>query len=105
MPRYLITYHGVEMSDDPTEVHQMMVAFQAWAGGLGAALVDPGAPLGHARTVSPGGVKEGQNEAAIGGYSMIEAADLSSAVALVENHPFVDRGGSLQVNEAVDLAM
>jgi hypothetical protein len=37
----------------------------------------------------------------IGGYSLIRADDLDAAVGLVKNHPFVGRGGSLQVSEAV----
>ncbi len=35
------------------------------------------------------------------GYSVLEAADLDSAVSLVRNHPFVARGGALQVSAAV----
>ena len=35
------------------------------------------------------------------GYSVLEAADLDSAIDLVRSHPFVARGGSLQVSEAV----
>jgi len=36
-----------------------------------------------------------------GGYSVLRAVDMDSAVALVRDHPFVKRGGSLQVTEAV----
>jgi hypothetical protein len=32
---------------------------------------------------------------------LISADDLDAAVVLVKNHPFVARGGSLQVSEAV----
>jgi hypothetical protein len=63
-------------------------------------MVDPGAPLGAAKTVSPEGVSDGGPNA-IGGYSLIRADDLDAAVVLVKNHPFVARGGSLQVSEAV----
>jgi hypothetical protein len=34
------------------------------------------------------------------GYSILQAPDLESAVALVKGHPFVGRGGSLQVSTA-----
>jgi hypothetical protein len=33
-------------------------------------------------------------------YSILQAADLDGAVALVKGHPFVGRGGSLQVSTA-----
>jgi hypothetical protein len=37
----------------------------------------------------------------VSGYSVVRADDMDSAVALVRDHPFVTRGGSLQVTEAV----
>jgi hypothetical protein len=30
----------------------------------------------------------------------VQAADLNSAIDLVKNHPFISRGGSLQVSSA-----
>ena len=77
MAKYLVTYHrGPPMPTDPEAVQQMMHAFQVWASGAGRALVDPGAPLGHAKTVSSQSVEDGQNAAAVGGYSVLEADDL-----------------------------
>jgi hypothetical protein len=78
----------------------MMAAFGAWAASVGDHMIDPGAPLGAAKTVSSGGVSDG-GPGGIGGYSLISADDLDAAVGLVKNHPFVGRGGSLQVSEAV----
>ena len=104
MAKYLVTYHGGEgMPSEPAAVQQMMQAFMAWAQRVGAALVDPGAPLAAAKTVSAGGVDDGQGEAAIGGYSILEADNVDGAVALVKDHPFLSRGGTLQVNEAVNV--
>jgi len=77
-----------------------MAAFMAWASATGDALVDPGAPLGPAKTVSSESVADGAADGPANGYSIIEAADLDSAVALVKGHPFVGRGGSLQVSTA-----
>ena len=62
---------------------------------------DPGAPLGAAKTVSADSETDGQTEAAVGGYSIVEAAGLDEAVGLVRSHPFLSRGGSLQVSEAL----
>ena len=104
MPKYLITYHGGSgMPEDPAEQQQMMQAFGAWVASVGTGMVDPGAPVAVARTVSEGGVAEGQSAAALGGYSIIEADSMDGAVKLVENHPFISRGGTLQVNESVVL--
>ena len=102
MPTYLITYHGAGGPPSSPEARdQMMAAFQAWVASVGDHMIDPGAPLGPAKTVSSAGVSDGAAEAQIGGYSVIKADDLDAAAGLVKSHPFVRRGGSLQVCEAV----
>lgn len=40
-------------------------------------------------------------DAGVGGYSVIEAASKDAAVEVLRSHPFVARGGTLQVYEAV----
>ena len=59
------------------------------------------APLTSNPHGSSAGVSDGAAEAQIGGYSVIKADDLDAAAGLVKSHPFVRRGGSLQVCEAV----
>ena len=39
--------------------------------------------------------------AEIGGYSIVEADSPAHGVKLLETHPFVGRGGTLQVNEPI----
>jgi hypothetical protein len=104
MPTYLITYHGGPgMPADPEASRQMVTAFQSWVAEVGAAMRDPGAPLATAKTVSADSEVDGQTVAPIGGYTIIEAANLDEAVKLVRSHPFLTRGGSLQVTEAVSV--
>jgi hypothetical protein len=104
MPTYLITYHGGPgMPTDPAAAQQMLAAFRAWVAETGDAMRDPGAPLGGAKTVSADSVAEGQAEAAVSGYTVIEAPTLDAAVELVRGHPFLTRGGSLQVNESLSV--
>lgn len=104
MAKFLVTYHGGEgVPSDPAAAKQMMQAFQAWATGVGSSMLDPGAPLAASKTVSAKGTKDGQAEASIGGYTLLQANNLVDAVALVENHPFLARGGTLQINEVVNL--
>ena len=104
MPTYLVTYHGGPgMPTDPAAAQQMLAAFQAWVAEVGGAMRDPGAPLATARTVSAEGDVDGQREASIGGYTTLEAGSLDEAVGLVRTHPFLTRGGSLQVNEGVSV--
>jgi hypothetical protein len=100
MPKFLVTYHGAG-APSPEEAQQAMAAFMAWAQSAGSALVDPGAPLGPRKTVSSGSVTDGPASGPADGYSILEAADLDSAVGLVRGHPFIGRGGSLEVSQAV----
>ena len=101
MPSFLVTYHGGGMPEGEEARQQAMADFGAWVGKIGDALTDPGAPLGSAMTVSAGGVRSGDAEGRVAGYSVLRADDMDAAVALVRDHPFVTRGGSLQVTEAV----
>jgi len=101
MPTFLVTYHGGGMPTDEEGRQQAMAAFGAWAGKVGEALTDPGAPLGPAMTVSSDGVREGHAEGRTAGYSILRADDMDAAVDLVRDHPFASRGGSLTVSEAV----
>jgi len=100
MTKFLVTYHGAGAPDSPEAAQEAMAAFMAWAQKTGSALVDPGAPLGPAKVVSGGAVADGAADGPFGGYSIVEADDLDAAVALVRDHPFVGRGGSLQVSTA-----
>ncbi len=104
MPTYLITYHGGPgIPADPDAAQQMLAAFQAWVADTGDAMRDPGAPLAGAKTVSADSVAEGQVEAAVSGYTVIAAPTLDDAVELVRDHPFLTRGGSLQVSESISV--
>lgn len=99
MPRFLVTYHGSNMPRDPEAMARARDAFIHWAGKTGAALVDPGAPIGASRIVSSDGTKDGLADGPFSGWSVIEAADLNAASKLLADHPFIGRGGVLQINE------
>ena len=101
MPSFLVTYHGGGMQEGEEARQQAMADFGAWVGKTGDALTDPGAPLGPSMTVSNDGVRSGAADGRVGGYSVLRADDMDSAVSLVRDHPFVKRGGSLTVPEAV----
>jgi hypothetical protein len=89
------------MPEGDDERRQAMEAFGRWVKQTGQALVDPGAPLGPSKTVTKGAVTDSPASGPSGGYSILEAADIDAAVELVANHPFVGRGGALQVSPAV----
>jgi hypothetical protein len=98
MARFIVIYRGSEMPHDPEIMAQAKAAFERWVEGVGDAVVDPGAPLRMVAQVSKG---DAGDPVEISGYSIIEAETADAAVALLQGHPFVARGGILQVNEPV----
>jgi hypothetical protein len=98
MARFLVTYVGGAMPHDPEIMAQARAAFMAWAEQTGSALVDPGAPV---RTVAVLASGAPADEVSVSGYSIIEADDVDAAKALLASHPFLGRGGTLQVSEAL----
>jgi hypothetical protein len=77
---------------------QARAAFGQWLQQAGSAVVDPGAPVHMVKQVASGTPTDAVE---IGGYSIIEAPSLEAAESILQTHPFVGRGGTLQVNEFV----
>ena len=98
MAKFLVTYHGGGMPHDLELVAQAKAAFQQWLSEQGDAVVDPGDPVNMVAQVSQG---TPTSPVEIGGYSIIEAATIDDAIKLLQNHPFVKRGGTLQLNQAI----
>ena len=101
MARFLVTYYTGDMPSDPASVADARDAFRRWAGKIGAALADIGEPVRSATTVSGNGVTDGAARQACMGWSVIEALDGDAAVRMMRDHPFIGRGGVLQISEPV----
>ena len=101
MARFLITYYAGDMPQDPDSIAQTRRAFIDWAAKTGAALADIGAPIRSATTISSDGIHDGTPAGPFMGWSVIEAEDSNAAVRLMEDHPFISRGGILQLSEPV----
>jgi hypothetical protein len=102
MTRFLVTYHGSEMPHDPEAIAQARDAFIQWAGKTGAALVEPGDPIRSFKTIDRSGTREGAAEGPFNGWSVIEADDADAALQILNDHPFIDRGGQLQVSQPLE---
>ena len=101
MSKFLVTYHGG--SGPPTDAAQAEAiknAFGQWLASAGSAVADPGAPLRPAGQVANGNAMP---QVSIGGYTIIEANSADEAKAIVASHPFVARGGTLQLDEEVSI--
>jgi YCII-related domain len=98
MARFLVTYYeGGDLTHDPEMMAKARDAFMAWAQKTGMALVEPGAPIAAKKTVSGAGTGDGKGQ--YSGWSVVEATDLDAAVQLLADHPFIGRGGTLEVSE------
>ena len=100
MSRFLVTYHGSGMPDDPGLMEEAKAAFGRWVAETGDALADPGAPLHMVTQVASGDPAEA---VPIGGYSIVDADSVEAAVTILESHPYVARGGTLQVNQVIEV--
>jgi hypothetical protein len=67
-------------------------AWMAWFDSLGASVVEMGKPVFESTTIgAPAGATR------LGGYSLVTADDLESAVALAKGCPAIDAGGGVEV--------
>jgi hypothetical protein len=98
MSKFLVTYYGSAPPADAAAAEHVKAAFGAWLAKAGEAVVDPGAPLRPSTQVANGTPTP---KVAIGGYTIIEAPDVHAAVEVLKSHPFVARGGTLQLDEVV----
>jgi hypothetical protein len=101
MARFLITYYAGDMPQDPQSIAQTRRALIQWAAKTGEALADLGAPIRSTTTISSDGIHDGIPAGPFMGWSVIEAEDSSKAIRLMQDHPFISRGGILQLSEPV----
>ena len=97
MANFLLTYRSAKDGRQAGTGH--MAAWQAFFDGLGSHLVDAGNPIF---------TREGLGDCSpettlLGGYSIIEADDLESAVALARGCPELSSAGGVAVGEITAL--
>jgi hypothetical protein len=104
MAKFLLALHGGGLNATPAEQEASLAAWGAWYGALGAAIVDPGNPVGHAVTVaSDGSTSDGGGPNPVTGYLVIDAADLNAAGDLSKGCPILAAGGSVEICETIDV--
>lgn len=101
MTNYVFAYRGGGGAPSPEEMEQVMAAWGAWFGTLGAALVDGGNPFGPSRTLHPDGSTTDGGGAELSGYSIVSAADLAAAADLAKGCPLLGSGGTVEVYETI----
>jgi hypothetical protein len=85
---------------------EQMRAWGEWMGRVGSGLVDGGAPFGERAAVADDGTTPAPGD--LNGYTIVEAASLDAAKALLDAHPFLSEGKgrfAVDVFELVPMAM
>ena len=103
MPQFHFTYHGGRKPEPPEEGEQAMNKWKAWAESLGAALINPGTPVGKTHVLTSDGISSEPTPHPIMGFSIIEAADLEAAVDLLKDCPHFEFGGTLEISEMMQM--
>jgi hypothetical protein len=93
MSKYLYLYRGPARPMDqftPEESAEQMKAWGEWMGRVGPALVDGGAPFGERAALADNGKATTPSDQ--NGYTIVEAASLKAAKALLKGHPYLTEG-------------
>ena len=104
MAKYLFVYHGGGAPTTPEAQKQAMDAWGAWFGGMGAAVIDGGNPVGKSSMVkSDGSLADGGGANPASGYSLIEASSLADAHKKASGCPILKGGGSIEIAACMDM--
>ena len=106
MAQFVFAYHGGNPPSSPEEGQKMMNEWHAWMQGLGEAMVNPGAAVGKSKTAAPDGIHDNGGSNPLMGYSVVEAADIDTALAMAAACPHISLvGGSIEVAPVMDMEM
>ena len=89
---FVFAYHGGKRPERPEEGAKHMTEFEAWVGGLGDAVVNPGHPLGKSRTVSSSGVSDDVGSNPLVGFSIVKADSMDAALEMAKGYPHLETG-------------
>ncbi len=104
MPEFIITYHGGKKPETKEEGMEGMAKWKAWAAGLGAALTNPGTPVGVTKVLTADGVSGDPSPNPLMGYSIVEADDMDGALDLIKDCPHLHMfDGTLEVSEMMQM--
>ncbi len=90
LTQFALLYVGEPKHDeqDDAKAHQMQ--WMEWIGSLGAAVVNPGMPMGPPTRVTADGVAPGPLEERLTGLTIVEAESMDAAVDMAKSSPYVD---------------
>lgn len=104
MAKYLFVYHGGEEPTSDEELAAVLDDWGQWLGGMGAAVIDGGNPLGESKTVNPdGSVTDNGGPNPATGYGIFDATDEADALAKAKGCPVLKANGSVELAPIIDM--
>lgn len=111
MSQFLFLYRGGSQPESPDEGQKVMQKWVSWMEGLAkdGHMVDRGQPLepggkvvrGSEKTITDGPYAETKD--LVGGFTVIDANDLSKAAELAKGCPIFERGGLVEVRPIMQM--
>lgn len=105
MPKYVFAYHGKPDFQTKEEGMAHMTKWREWSASLGAAMVDPGMPVGMSKTVTANGIVENGGSNPLSGITIVQADSIDDALKMAARCPHVSGAGTIEVAEALDMEM
>ncbi len=100
MPKYMVLYrsevpaHEQMAGSDPEATQAEMERWMHWAGRVGNAMADMGAPVASVVAVTGSGASADATNPLICGFSILEADSADAAKKLLDDHPHFHAGGN-----------
>lgn len=110
MSEFVYLYRGGQRADSPAEGEKVMQKWVAWMEQLGKQghLKDRGQPLDQTgkvvrrdKTVTDGPYAESKD--LVGGFTLVEAKDISQAAELSKGCPIFESGGFVEVRPVMEM--
>jgi hypothetical protein len=90
------------MKATPEQQKAGMDAWMVWGKKAGSSIVDMGAPLGKALSVTPTGSSPIKND--LGGYSILQGESKEALAETLKGHPhFMMPGGTIELTEVMEI--
>lgn len=103
MEKYVLSYYSGDMPLSEEENNRHMGKYQEWMKGLGDAIVEPDKPVVASKLVGPDRTIKDDTINHWMGFCIITAKDMDAAVKIAQACPFLDIGGSIQVDQLMEM--
>ena len=102
MPNFLFVYYGGKMATTPEEQKKSMDEWTKWFKDQGQSLKDMGAPTMPGKLIVGSSIKSiGRNP--VTGYSIFQADNVDTAIAIAKTSPQIKDGGQIAVYQAMPM--